>query len=139
MLVVIDTNIFISALLKPMSNPGIIVENVFNNNLTLALSNTQFNEIKNTFSYPKIRKALKFTPDELALHISELKTLGVTIDIAEVNITIESRDEDDNYLLATLLASKATHLITGDKDLLCLADNYPVITPADFVEKYLPF
>ncbi len=36
-------------------------------------------------------------------------------------------------VLATLLASKADCLVTGDADLLALAGTYPILTPADFV------
>ena len=32
--------------------------------------------------------------------------------------------------LATLRASKADDLITGDKDLLALSENYSIVTPA---------
>jgi len=35
-------------------------------------------------------------------------------------------------VLATLRASGADYLITGDKDLLALADRYPIVTPAAF-------
>jgi predicted nucleic acid-binding protein len=34
--------------------------------------------------------------------------------------------------LLALLAAKAQYLVTGDKDLLALADRYPIVTPTDF-------
>jgi uncharacterized protein len=36
---------------------------------------------------------------------------------------------------AALLASKADCLVTGDLDLLTLADTYPILSPADFVSR----
>ncbi len=46
------------------------------------------------------------------------------------------RDADDQPVLGTLLAALATsgadYLITGDKDLLALADRHPIVTPAAF-------
>ncbi len=45
------------------------------------------------------------------------------------------RDANDNMVLATLLAGKAEFLITGDEDLLVLATDYPIVTPADFVRR----
>jgi predicted nucleic acid-binding protein len=42
------------------------------------------------------------------------------------------RDPADQPVLATLRASGADYLITGDKDLLALADRYPIVTPAAF-------
>jgi predicted nucleic acid-binding protein len=35
-------------------------------------------------------------------------------------------------LLAARQTSSADYLITGDKDLLALADRYPIVTPAMF-------
>jgi uncharacterized protein len=42
------------------------------------------------------------------------------------------RDAADQQVLATLRASRANYLITGDKDLLALAEKYPIVTPAAF-------
>jgi predicted nucleic acid-binding protein len=48
----------------------------------------------------------------------------------------ELRDLNDQPALGTLLAalktSSADYLISGDKDLLTLADRYPIVTPAQF-------
>jgi putative PIN family toxin of toxin-antitoxin system len=42
------------------------------------------------------------------------------------------RDAADQQVLATLRASQASYLITGDKNLLALAEKYPIVTPAVF-------
>ncbi|WP_232624345.1 hypothetical protein [Paraburkholderia ginsengisoli] len=41
-------------------------------------------------------------------------------------------DPADQPVLATLLATQVAYLITGDKDLLVLADSYVIVSPADF-------
>ena len=46
------------------------------------------------------------------------------------------RDPADQQILATLRASGADYLITGDKDLLALAATYPIVTPAMFLAKH---
>jgi putative PIN family toxin of toxin-antitoxin system len=46
------------------------------------------------------------------------------------------RDKADALVLGTLLASGADYLITGDKDLLALAERYPIVTPAMFWERH---
>ena len=54
----------------------------------------------------------------------------------------ESRDPDDNLMLATALVGKAKYLITNDKDLLDIpAANkkkfkFRIITPADFLANW---
>lgn len=46
------------------------------------------------------------------------------------------RDANDLPVLGTLLAAaqagKVDYLLTGDKDLLVLAERYPILSPADF-------
>jgi predicted nucleic acid-binding protein len=48
------------------------------------------------------------------------------------------RDVADEPVLATLIASSAEMLVTGDKDLLALSDRYPVLSPAQFCARYAP-
>ena len=47
---------------------------------------------------------------------------------------INAQDKDDLFLLKTLLASQADYLVSGDNDLLCLKNNYPILTLAEFYE-----
>jgi predicted nucleic acid-binding protein len=46
------------------------------------------------------------------------------------------RDEADQLVLGTLRVAKAHYLVTGDKDLLALAELYPIVTPAVFWERH---
>jgi uncharacterized protein len=43
----------------------------------------------------------------------------------------ELRDAADQQVLATLRASQANYLLTGDKHLLALAKSYPIVTPSE--------
>ena len=44
----------------------------------------------------------------------------------------ELRDKDDLPILALLLECEADYLITGDKDLLTLPDEYMILSPSEF-------
>ena len=46
------------------------------------------------------------------------------------------RDRADLPVLGTLRAAQADYLITSDKDLLALAERYPIVTPAAFWERH---
>ena len=46
------------------------------------------------------------------------------------------RDRTDWPVLGALRAAQANYLITGDKDLLALADRYPIVTPSAFWERH---
>lgn len=54
--------------------------------------------------------------------------LGATL----VEVT---RDQKDVPILATLIATKADVLVTGDGDLLALRGHYPIETPAELVRR----
>ena len=40
--------------------------------------------------------------------------------------------------MTTPLGAGADWLITGDKDLLALAESYPILTPVAFVSRFMP-
>ena len=48
---------------------------------------------------------------------------------AETEVSLRAADQQ---LLGTLPSSRANYLITGDKDLLAVAEQYPIVTPALF-------
>ncbi len=68
----------------------------------------------------------------------EIRTLADTFlflaDIVEPDPTLNPtlRDPADQQVLSTFRVSNADYLVTGDKDLLSLAAEYPIVTPADF-------
>ena len=55
-------------------------------------------------------------------------------------IPTESRDIDDNFVLATALVGKADFLITNDKDLLDITETdkkkfkFQIVTPSEFLK-----
>ena len=42
----------------------------------------------------------------------------------------------DTNILAALIASKANYLVSGDHDLLVLSEQYPILSPAEFCDKF---
>jgi uncharacterized protein len=59
---------------------------------------------------------------------------GPQADIVEPDAAQDQalRDAADQQVLATVRVSQADYLITGDKHLLALAENYRIVSPADF-------
>ncbi len=46
------------------------------------------------------------------------------------------RDSGDQPVLLTLITAQTDYLVTGDKDLLALARDYPIVTPAEFWSRH---
>lgn len=125
-----------SGLMLPDSIPGKIVSAWRKRNFSLVLSEPILIEIARVLAYPKIKKRMNWDDETISNFIVLLRfetelvsTLGV-----EANVPA---DPNDNHLLATLIASKADWLITGDSDFDELTGQYSIITPGEFVRRYL--
>lgn len=111
---VIDTNLWISLLLtRDFSKFDPIL---FSDTVKLLLSQELLYEFIEVARRPKFKKYFSMTDlQDLLEQISskaELVTVTSTTDIC--------RDPKDNFLLALSADGKATHLLTGDNDLLDL-------------------
>ncbi|GAB1233626.1 putative toxin-antitoxin system toxin component, PIN family [Ferrigenium sp. UT5] len=131
---VIDTNVFISGLLLPKSTPGRIITAWRTGHYSLVLSEPMLTEIAAVLSYPKIRKRTGWDNDAISRYLTVLRFETEIADIQQT-IAVVPRDAKDNMVLATLIASEANCLVTGDIDLLSLADTYPIFSPADFASR----
>ena len=111
---VIDTNLWISFLLtKDLSRLDSIISQ---SKVTLVFSAQLLEELIEVTQRSKFRKYFSLKDVEtLLLYIRERTDLiSVKTDVAVC------RDPKDNFLLALAFDGKASHLITGDKDLLIL-------------------
>lgn len=110
--VIIDTNLWISFLLI---NDFSKLERILSDKLiTLIFSDTLSNEFIEVAQRDKFKKY--FTKIDLENLILRLREVGEFIDV--VSTIAICRDAKDDFLLALAKDGKATHLITGDKDLL---------------------
>ena len=111
---IIDTNIWISFLLtKDFSAFDHIISNT---NLKLLFSSQLLEEFIEVAGRPKFKKY--FSPTDLEELLFQMKNHGEFIIVtSSTNIC---RDPKDNFLLSLSKDGKASHLITGDKDLLDL-------------------
>jgi uncharacterized protein len=134
--VVLDTNVLVSALLKRDSVPGRILQGVWNGSLELLLSAPLHQELVSVLQYPKIRRRLAAQAADVGLFMELLPFFTTSVTLVEVSAP-RPRDEDDWMVLATLVAGHGDWLISGDRDLLALADRFPILAPAAFVGRFL--
>ncbi|WP_089727535.1 putative toxin-antitoxin system toxin component, PIN family [Candidatus Thiosymbion oneisti] len=117
MKVVLDTNVLVSGLAYPNTNPGRIVAAWDSHILRLSMSHFQLNEISRVFGYPKIRKLLGWDDKRIESFVRQLELRVELVEIEDTTATV-SNDPNDAPILATLIASSADVLITGDSDAL---------------------
>ncbi len=109
---IVDTNLWISFLL---TSDYAKLDQLLNKQLVVLLFSDQlFAEFVAVARRPKFRKF--FSLDDLDELAYQLRNRAEFIDVSSV--VVECRDEKDDFLLALAIDGRATHLITGDKDLL---------------------
>jgi uncharacterized protein len=130
--VVLDTNVLVSGLAYPGSVPGRIVSVWRQGGLDVVLSRYILDEMSRVL--PRLAR-IRLSPDEIRDLVDSFMFLA---DIVEPDGGRDEslRDPADQQVLGTLLAAKVDYLITGDKDLLALAERYPIVTPAAFWERH---
>ena len=136
MKIVLDTNVLVSALLKSDGVPARILRAVWDGQLQLLLSQPLQEELERVLNYAKIRKRLTAAAVDVSAFLELVSFFTVSVDIASAEAPTP-RDVDDWMVLATLVAGQGAWLVTGDEDLLAFAQSYPVLTPSEFVARFL--
>jgi putative PIN family toxin of toxin-antitoxin system len=128
--VVIDTNVFISALLNPLGTPKKVI-NIAVSQFTILQSEATYQELATRISKKKFDKYLE--KDDRLDFLSSLKNRSLFVDIWHE--TRVCSDLDDNKFLELAVSGMAQYIITGDKELLILNtyQGIPIITPAEFL------
>lgn len=133
---VIDTNVILTHLIASRADsPPVQIVEAFGDQILPVFSAETFYELERKIANPKFERYFDLEMATLFLH--DLRKLSTWVTIpGELQIC---RDIDDNKILETALVAGAQVITTGDKDILTLADNFPIsiLTPADFVSAYL--
>ena len=127
--IVLDTNVLLSGIAYPNSIPGKIIAAWRNGGIEVVLSQYILLELQRVL--PKLNHRLGWSQQEIQDFIDSLAFLANLVEPLQTD-EINLRDKADQPVLGTLLASKVNYLVTGDKDLLALANQYPILSPAEF-------
>ena len=131
--VVLDTNVLLSGIAYPASIPGKIMAAWRHGSVEVLLSSFILDELRRVL--PRLTSRHGLTPSEIDDLVNILSIQAEMIEPLPDHDP-ELRDADDQPVLGTLLAAlqlvAADYLVTGDKDLLALAERFPIVTPAVF-------
>lgn len=126
--VVLDTNVLVSGLAYPASIPGRVVGLWRQGSLDVVLSRFILDEMARVL--PRLSR-IKLSADEIRDLVDTFMFMADVVEpVGEPDKRL--RDSADQQVLGTWRAAQADYLVTGDKDLLALADKYPIVTPAEF-------
>ena len=126
----LDTNVAVSAALFPNSLPGQVLGYAMRRRVLLA-SDATLSELNAVLRRPRFNRYL--LEDE---RLGFLRSLERTAELVTITHRITAcRDPKDDKFLELAISGNASHIITGDNDLLALHPfrNIPILTPAVFL------
>ena len=131
--VVIDTNILVSSLLIKSSLPDLAFKQA-RRLATILFSKVTFQELEEVLNRPKFNKYVS-----LAIRYQFIAKLKLESELIVISNTIKDcRDPKDDKFLDVAINGNATHIITGDKDLLELHPfrDVLIVTPNQFLSGF---
>ena len=130
---VFDTNVIISALLLLNSKPRRAL------NLALQIGNILISfatlaELYEVLGRKQFRRYVHEADIRSFLAALTRESLWIDVDVS-INAC---RDPKDNKFLELAVSGRATHIVTGDADLLTLSpfENIEILLPQNFLERY---
>ncbi len=131
---VLDTNILVSAAIKPNGTTGRIISRLRLNEFVLLYSADTLAELTDVLNRPHLRDKYHLTAHYLHIFLHLIRLRGEKIEPTQ---QVDScRDPDDNQFLAVALDGNADFLVSNDSDLLVLSpfEGIPILTPTLFLE-----
>ena len=125
--VVVDTNVLISAALRPKGPPREVINMVRTANGVLLFSNDSFNELRSRLLRARFDRYVG--REGRVLYLVQIKAVSEWVSITGAKLGC--RDPDDDKILETALMGDADCLVTGDRDLLEMSSfsGYPDTEP----------
>ncbi len=115
MIAVVDTCVWVSALINPKGFPARIVEHLQRGDFVSATSKGILYELNAVLHRPRIRTKYGLIPEAISLHVRKIESHSVLVSPgAPLKLC---RDPWDDHILAAAQAAKADYLVSRDDDL----------------------
>ena len=132
MIIVLDTNVIVSGILRPYSKAASILRLVATGTITLAYDLRIFSEYRDVLNRPKFT----FAKEDIDAFLDQVDKEGVLVSVMPLKFRLP--DPEDESFLEVALAGKATAIVTGNKR------HFPkkeyegtrILSPAEFLEAF---
>jgi hypothetical protein len=135
MRVVLDANVFVSALIRPEGPPGrvVLLLSADPPPFDLVLSRELADEIHEALRYPRVRKCLRSAGIDANDWFGNYELIADFVEPAAV--VGVAPDPDDDKVLGTALGGRAGFIVTGDRGLLTIGmyETIRIVSPAVFL------
>jgi putative PIN family toxin of toxin-antitoxin system len=134
--VVLDANVYISAIIQPAGAPGQLVERFLRDaSFEVVVSTAIVDEVLRALAYPKVRKLLRGA--DAQLWFEDLVVLTDLVAGAQ-QLSGVCKDPDDDKYVAAALEGRAAYVVTGDRAFLDLKEHagVKIVTPRAFLDLF---
>ena len=133
MRVVIDANIYVSALISPKGAPALVVNRWLEGHFDVLVSQPIINEILRVTAYEKLQRYTRLRESRLEF-VTLLSEQAIWVEPNE-KLDVVSDDETDNRYVECAVSGDAQYIISGDPHLLGVGEyqNIRCISPNDFI------
>lgn len=115
MLAVVDTNIWISALLNPHGYPSRVYAAARDGLFELVTSMPLLDELAQVLARPRLQRTRRLTPHRINVFIDEIESASTIVPVT--GSFALCRDPDDDVLLETAIIGHAAYIVSRDEDL----------------------
>lgn len=132
---VLDPGVLVSALITPTGKPAKLLLAARTGSFDLVVSPLLLGELESVLRRKKFRRYVDL--GGVAAYLDLLRRDAQLEADPDTPPPIRCKDPDDDYLIA-LAHSQSAALVSGDQDLLELANKIPVFSPAEFSPDMAP-
>ena len=132
---VVDTGIFVSALIRRRGTIGSILQALRDGRFSVIFTTDILVEIIDVLGRDKIRIKYHIDPDDISALINLIRLRGELVTPTQ---TVNAcRDPKDDKFLEAAQAGQADCIVSGDADLLDLEafEDIPILRPAEFLAR----
>ncbi len=132
---VIDTGVFVSALIRKQGTTGDVLRALHDERYTAIYTTDIVVEIIDAIGRAKLRMKYHIKPDDITALVNLIRLRGELVTPAQKMSAC--RDPKDDKFLEAALAAQTDCIVSGDADLLDLTpfQDIPILRPAEFLAR----
>lgn len=126
----------ISALIQPKGASGQIIASLLEESpFELIVSPAILAEVRRSLSYPKVRKYIKASDEDLELWVASLELIAQPVE-GNLRVNAVAEDPDDNKYIEAAVEGLAQFIVSDDRHLLSLKSyqDIRIVTPRVFLD-----
>ena len=131
--VVPDPNVLVSAAVTPGGVCAQLLEKLVESPLTIVVSPLLLEEVERVLGRPRFEELGAPLRVGYVQYVQRIAHIEVDPPATEASLVVA--DPGDDYLVRLTLAHDQRLLVTGDRHLLELASEYPVVSPRELLER----